>query len=153
VGLVIGSTSLPARYEAPAIRDFGTLEELTAASLLSPNAFSTVAAVTAPIGGPGGGGAGGVQGASTPNSPGAGDVGDLNSGGGGASPGAGVGAGGAGSGPGGGGSGGGGAGGGGGGGGHLPFTGYPVAFAAAVGGALVASGAAIRRKLTRQPQG
>lgn len=131
-------------YVAPQIEDYGTLEELTAdISLLSPHGIGgTIAAVTGPLGGGGPGGGQGVQGA---HNSGSGDVGDLTSGGGGGSPSGDVSPGSAG-----GGAGSGGAGAGGAVGGHaaqLPFTGFPAAFAGAVGGVMAASGAALRRAL------
>jgi hypothetical protein len=141
-------------YIPPQIRDYGTLEELTKdISLLSPHGIGgRIAAVTGPIGG-GGGGGGNIQPAHTQG--GAGDVGDLNSGGGGGGGGgAPVGATSPGSAGGGAGSGGGGAGGGGAGGGHgqLPFTGFPAAFAGAVGGVMAGTGAYLRKVLRPGPK-
>jgi hypothetical protein len=156
---VTDHTSQQSRYEPPVIEDYGTLEELTAdTSLLSPLGLGgTMAAVTGPIppggGGGGGGPGGGTATVGTPGTAGTPGVVDVQSGGdtggdtggdeAGNAGGGGSGGGGSGGGEGGGGSGSGG----GGGGGKLPFTGYPVAVAGAVGGALAASGAALRRRM------
>ena len=135
-------------YVPPQIEDYGTLEELTAdISLLSPHGIGgTIATVTGPLGG--GAPGGGSQGVQHVHNAGSGDVGNLNSGGGGGAPAGDVSPGSAGGGAG---NGGAGAGAGGAaGGGHaaqLPFTGFPAAFAGAVGGVMAASGAAIRRAL------
>jgi hypothetical protein len=142
-------------YEAPRVEDYGTLEELTEdASLLSPLGLGAMAAVTGPLtppGGPGGGGHGpetatpptvagefdqtpGDQGGGAP-----GDVGGEGGGGGGDVGGGGGDVGGE--------SGGGGAGGGES--GKLPFTGFPVVLAGAVGGVMTAAGAKLRRAVSR----
>ncbi len=135
-------------YVAPQIEDYGTLEELTAdISLLSPHGIGgTIAAVTGPLGG--GPSPGGSQGVQNVHNAGSGDVGNLNSSGGGGAPAGDVSPGSAGGGAGPGGGGGGAAGGAAG--SHaaqLPFTGFPAAFAGAIGGVMAASGAAIRRAL------
>jgi hypothetical protein len=133
-------------FVPPRIRDYGTLEDLTRdVSLLSPHGIGgRIAAVTGPIGGGGTPGGTGRQPSHVSN----GGVGDITSGGGGGgagtSPASGVS-------PVGGSGGGAGGGSGGAGGGHaagqLPFTGFPAAFAGAIGGVMAASGAALRRAL------
>jgi len=142
-------------YERPGLRDYGTLLELTAdLPTMTHLGIGTMAVVTAPLS-PGAGAGGGTAGVNETSPGGAGGEGVLGGNGEGGVGGVnaegseGGSGGGAGGGSGGGGTGGGSGGGsgGGGGGGDLPFTGFPVAVAGAVGAGLTAAGEKLRRSL------
>lgn len=113
----------PKTYIQPRVRDYGTLVDLTAAvdvHFLGVVSNVVMAAISNPLGVTDSGHTGGVLGSQSGGGGGAGGGGGLSHLLGG------------------------------GGGGKLPFTGFPVAFAAAVGAAMTAAGATLRAILRRK---